>query len=451
MMWKTARLGDLCTKVGSGATPRGGKESYKDSGITLIRSQNVYNNRFVKEGLAFIDDEQATGLANVEIEPDDVLLNITGDSVARVCQVPSEVLPARVNQHVAIVRPDPGRLNPGYLRYWLVSPRTQAIMLSLASAGATRKALTKGMIEGFEIPLPKIETQRRIAHILGTLDDKIELNRRMNRTLETIARTIFKSWFVDFLPVRAKIAARTQTGDPVHVKAEGHEPVGMDPETAALFPDSFQGSPLGKIPTGWEVETLGDLCEKPQYGYTQSAKEEPVGPHFLRIKDINKQPWIEWESVPYCEIDDVTYEKHRLGLGDIVIARIADPGHAAYIEQDANAVFASYLIRFRLLDHRYGRYIQYWQKSEQYWDLVYARRSGSTRGNLNAKALSGFPVLVPPPLLTELFSQAVSPLRRRLVANTAGAACLARVRDELLPRLLTGELLTERSEVEDRE
>jgi len=179
--WATSKLGKLCTKIGSGATPRGGKASYKACGISLIRSQNVYNNRFTKGGLAFIDKDQAAGLSNAEVEPNDVLLNITGDSVARACQVPDSMLPARVNQHVAIVRPDPERLDPGYLRYWLVSPRTQAVMLGLASAGATRKALTKGMIEGFEISLPKIETQRRIAHILGTLDDKIELNRRIGR------------------------------------------------------------------------------------------------------------------------------------------------------------------------------------------------------------------------------------------------------------------------------
>jgi len=243
--WVTSKLGNLCTKIGSGATPRGGKEVYKENGISLIRSQNVYNNRFTKEGLAFIDDEQAAGLSNVEVETNDVLLNITGDSVARACQVPDSVLPARVNQHVAIVRPDQERLDPGYLRYWLVSPRTQGVMLGLASAGATRKALTKSMIEEFQIPLPKIGTQQRIAYILGTLDDKIELNRRMNRTLEAITRAIFKSWFIDF--------------DPVHAKAEGREPVGMDPETAALFPDSFQDSPLGQIPKGWKVGNLDSL------------------------------------------------------------------------------------------------------------------------------------------------------------------------------------------------
>ena len=120
--WVLLRLGDVCTKIGSGATPRGGKEVYlKDGPFALIRSQNVYNNRFNCDGLAFINHQQATELNNVEVFADDVLLNITGDSVARACQVKSDVLPARVNQHVAIIRPDPNKLSPRFLRYFLVS------------------------------------------------------------------------------------------------------------------------------------------------------------------------------------------------------------------------------------------------------------------------------------------------------------------------------------------
>jgi type I restriction enzyme S subunit len=192
------RLGNVCRKIGSGATPRGGSDTYLESGpFSLIRSQNVYNNRFTNDGLAFISNDQADDLSNVEVSAGDVLLNITGDSVARCCQAPKEVLPARVNQHVAIIRPDSEELDPTFLRYFLVSPQMQDHMLMLAGAGATRNALTKGMIENFDVPKPKISEQRAIASVLGALDDKIELNRRMNETLEALAQTLFKSWFVD--------------------------------------------------------------------------------------------------------------------------------------------------------------------------------------------------------------------------------------------------------------
>ncbi|MBS0382282.1 MAG: restriction endonuclease subunit S, partial [Proteobacteria bacterium] len=124
------RLGAVCKKIGSGATPRGGNSVYLDKGeVALIRSQNVYNDGFRREGLVYLTDKHAAELANVEVEVDDVLLNITGDSVARSCQVASDVLPARVNQHVAIIRPDPKVLWPRFLRYVLVSSSMQAEML----------------------------------------------------------------------------------------------------------------------------------------------------------------------------------------------------------------------------------------------------------------------------------------------------------------------------------
>src|SRR5438132_14320480 len=142
--WAQIRLGDVCTKIGSGATPLGGASVYLDAGeVALIRSQNVYNDGFHHNGLTYITTEHAEELSNVEVRRGDVLLNITGDSVARCCQVDPAILPARVNQHVAIVRPDPDKLNPRFLRYSLVSPAMQQRLLSWAASGGTRNALTK--------------------------------------------------------------------------------------------------------------------------------------------------------------------------------------------------------------------------------------------------------------------------------------------------------------------
>ena len=246
--WQITTLGNVCSKIGSGATPRGGIKVYQNEGeISLIRSQNVYNTGFVREGLPYISLKHAEQLSNVEVMSNDVLLNITGDSVARCCQVVDDVLPARVNQHVAIIRPDSETLDPRFLRYYLVSPGMQSQMLSWAGSGGTRNALTKGMIESFKISVPEdIKEQHAIAHILGSLDDKIELNRKMNETLEAMARAVFKSWFVDFDPVRAK--------------AEGRD-TGLPKEIADLFPDSFQDSELGEIPKGWEIKSLDRIAD----------------------------------------------------------------------------------------------------------------------------------------------------------------------------------------------
>ena len=160
--WPQIPLGDHTSKIGSGATPRGGEEVYKVSGISLIRSMNVRDGAFLKDGLAFIDDEQAAQLEGVVVEADDVLLNITGASVARVCRAPADVLPARVNQHVAIIRPT-ATLNSLFLEQCLLSPAVKERLLTMARAGATREAITKTAIEQFKVIRPPLELQNQFA------------------------------------------------------------------------------------------------------------------------------------------------------------------------------------------------------------------------------------------------------------------------------------------------
>lgn len=194
--WKERKLGTLSTKIGSGATPRGGSNSYRNDGISLIRSQNILDFKFSFDGLAFIDNEQADDLKNVILEQNDVLLNITGDSVARCCIVPDGVLPARVNQHVSIIRVKPDKADYRYIFYSLQVLKEE--LLSQAEIGATRRALTKGMIEDLEILLPTLPEQKAIASVLSSLDDKIDLLHRQNKTLEAMAETLFRQWFVEF-------------------------------------------------------------------------------------------------------------------------------------------------------------------------------------------------------------------------------------------------------------
>ena len=160
--WTQVPIGDHASKIGSGATPRGGEESYKGAGITLIRSMNVRDGVFLRDGLAFIDDEQAAQLEGVVVEADDVMLNITGASVARVCRAPANVLPARVNQHVAIIRPT-ATFNPHFLEQCLLSPSVKERLLKIARAGATREAITKSAIEQFRVIRPPREAQDQFA------------------------------------------------------------------------------------------------------------------------------------------------------------------------------------------------------------------------------------------------------------------------------------------------
>ena len=224
MKWDYKPLSEVTVKIGSGSTPRGGDSVYVKSGTALIRSQNIYNSEFTPSGLVYINDQTAEKMRGVTVLSNDVLLNITGDSVARCSIVNDSYLPARVNQHVAIIRADQETLSSDFLMFYLVSPYMQAKLLSWAGTGGTRKALTKGMIENFEVPVPPIEVQLDIVNILKTYNDLIENNRRRIQLLEESARLLYQEWFV-------------------HLRFPGHEHVKV----------------VDGVPEGWSKEPLENL------------------------------------------------------------------------------------------------------------------------------------------------------------------------------------------------
>ena len=432
---ETVQLRDVCVKIGSGATPRGGKEAYKGGATSLIRSQNIYNEGFHRDGLVYIDDDQSAELRNVEVKPNDVLLNITGDSVARCCQVAEDVLPARVNQHVAIIRPQPKSLDARFLRYVLVSHEYQSRLLALASAGATRPALTKSMIEELDIPSPPLAEQKAIAAVLGALDDKIELNRRMNATLEAMARALFQSWFVDFDPVRAKL--------------DGRPPAALDPATAALFPDSFQESETGHIPKGWEVKTLSDLTSLITKGTTPTqddmtgATDSDAQINYVRVNSIDEDGSVLGDKL--TKIPESVHEgvlKRSILIANDVLYTIAGTiGRIALAEDwllPANTNQAVAIIRpepeippgFLMLTMGHEVF-----REELHNNIVHA-----VQANLSLGMLSKARVVVPPPAVLPQLFRPIDALLSQISANRAQSRTLATIRDTLLPKLLSGEL-----------
>ena len=172
--WMEKRLGEVCAKIGSGATPRGGRSSYCATGVSLIRSMNVYDHAFEYKDLAHISNDQANELDNVTIENQDVLINITGASVARCCVVPNDVLPARVNQHVAILRiGNRTVLESEFLCYSLITPANKHLLLGIGEAGSTRQALTKSDLSNFVIQIPPIKLQREIIQKVSELSYRV--------------------------------------------------------------------------------------------------------------------------------------------------------------------------------------------------------------------------------------------------------------------------------------
>jgi type I restriction enzyme S subunit len=294
--WPTKRLRDITSKIGSGATPRGGKESYLSSGISLIRSLNVYDFKFEKADLAFISDEQAADLSNVAVQRDDILLNITGASVARCCLTDPRYLPARVNQHVAIVRVRPEAADARFVLYCINSPHFKSRLLSLAQGGATREALTKTTIEDFEVLQPSLPVQRRIAGMLSAYDDLIENSQRRIKILEEMARRLYREWFV-------------------HFRFPGHE-------SCRLVESS-----LGEIPEGWEVRRLDEVCRSIQDGDWIETKDQGGEDYrLLQISNVGVGEFIETGNFRY--VTQETFSRLRCNEivpGDLLVARMPTP------------------------------------------------------------------------------------------------------------------------------
>lgn len=397
MEWKEVRLGDVCSKIGSGATPSGGKEAYKGGDYHLIRSQNVLDFAFSKDGLASINDEQANKLKNVEVIQGDVLLNITGDSVARCCIVPSEILPARVNQHVAIIRPRKEELDNHYLLYYLQHYKRQ--LLQIASAGATRNAITKAMIENLILPCPKsLDDQRRIASILSSLDRKIELNNKINADLEEMAQAIFKNWFVDFEP----------------------------------FKDGkFVDSELGMVPEGWKVGTLADIAEI-------TMGQSPAG----NSLNENREGMIFYQGSSdfgfrFPSIRVFTTEPKRLAVANSVLFSVRAPVGDINVAKEECCIGRG----VASIKSKYGHdsYLFYTMKSlRKLFDSFDGE--GTVFGSINKKTLSAIQILLPSDGIVEQFNNIASSFDDRIRSLSDENSRLSLLRDTLLPRLMSGEL-----------
>ena len=383
------KLGDICTKIGSGATPRGGKDAYCDKGITLIRSQNVLDFSFSDNGLAFINEEQAAKLNNVEILSGDVLLNITGDSVARACVMDDSFLPARVNQHVAIVRGKNDVVINRYLLYFLQWQKSH--LLQLASGGATRNALTKGMIEQLEIELPSLKQQKNIVAILGSLDNKISLNRKINDNLEQQARLALNHWI------------------------EEHS-------------EEYEMLPLS------DVATVNDNTYSPKeqwpfvnYLDTSSITDGTLAEIQYIVPSVDKLPSRARRKIIANDVvfSTVRPNQHHFGIiKNSVPNMLASTGFA--VIQSKVKEICNELIYLRLTENSFIEAMQ--QLAEQ---------STSTFPSIKPSDL--YQCEIPYPIddrLTEIFESIFS----IIAANQKENATLSQLRDMLLPKLMRGEI-----------
>lgn len=411
MSLEQVRLGDVCFKIGSGSTPKGGATVYVEKGTTFIRSQNVYNLNFDYSGLVWINDDAAKKLNGVTIEENDVLLNITGDSVARTCVVPNDALPARVNQHVAIVRPNAKVLNPFYLNYYLASPYMQAFMLGLAvGKGASRNAMTKDMISNFEIPCPPIDVQEKIVQILQPYDDLIKNNQKQIKLLEEMAQRLYKEWFVDL-----------------------------------RFP-GYEDTPIvDGVPEGWRKYPLREVFDYVRgKSYTSAELSDTEGVLMANLKNIrafggyNRNQEKHFTG-KYKENQTVVAGDLVMGVTDMTQERRL-VGHVALIpEMDEQMTFSMDLIK--LIPKLVSTYYLYSTMFfGEYSKKISLLANGTNVLHLKPDAMMTMEMTIPDTNTLKLFDSAVEPILKRIEILQNQCNCASEARDRLLPKLMSGEL-----------
>ena len=388
------KLRDICTKIGSGATPKGGKEAYIDGGISLIRSQNVLDFAFSYEGLVYISEEQAAKLGNVEIGFQDVLINITGDSVARACIVDDEVLPARVNQHVLIIRTDKEKALSSYVLYFL--QLNKPYLLQLAASGATRNALTKKMIEELEINVPELGQQRKIVSLLEDIQEKIKLNNKINKNLQQQAAAIYKSWFVNYAPF------------------------------GGIAPKEWDEAKLE------ELTTLVSRGITPKYSDTSDQKvinQKCIRNHMIDI------------SLARTHIPKAINEKW-LRFGDLLINSTGEGtlGRAAQVWfQPQNLTVDSHVTIVRPAKENLIFYIGLWGTlHEKEIESLHTGSTGQTE--LPRDRIKMMELLLPDNETLDRFNAVIAPMATAIVSNQRENQKLAVLRDTLFPKLISGEL-----------
>ncbi|WP_432740886.1 restriction endonuclease subunit S [Methylobacter sp. G7] len=453
--WPVVRLGDFCAKVGSGSTPNGGANVYIEQGdICLIRSQNVHNDGFKPNGLVYITQESADKLKNVVVEENDILLNITGDSVARVCLAKNEYIPARVNQHVAIIRPDPEKFDSRYLRYLLVSPTVQDLLLSIASIGATRNALTKGMIESLEVCKPPISIQKSIADNLEILDLKIDINTQTNQTLEAIAQAVFKSWFVDFEPVKAKMAVLEAGGTAeeaecvaicaisgkdkaalIRLQTEQPDAYAELAQTAALFPVAMQDSELGEIPEGWNTQDFSKFAQNVR----ESIKAENTKDHeiYIGLEHIDR---ISLTLRRWGSGGDIGSNKSAFIKGDVLFGKLRPYFHKVSIAP-INGICSTDILVIRPKRSFYSAFVILQTFSPNFVEHANLRSTGTRMPRASWNDMANYVIASPNNDDVFLkFNKRINPLLNSLSVINSESITLAELRDNLLPKLLSGEI-----------
>lgn len=399
--WKKIKLGEICNKIGSGSTPKGGRDVYLNAGIPIIRSQNVLNGFLDLNDVAYISDEQHGKMKGTWVHPNDILLNITGASIGRSCVVPATVKTANVNQHVCIIRLNE-YADACYVCNLILSKDVQK-QIELLSVGGGRQGLNFQQIASFSFLLPPLEEQKKIAATLSVWDSAIEKMEKLIDAKEDQKKSLI--WKL------------IESNDNRKIK-------------------------LGKVVVDknkWRKSKLSDVASGFDYGMNAAAKEYDGKNKYIRITDIDEVSHM-FNSIdlvsPNAELED----KYRVNEGDILFARTGASTGKSYLydKNDGILYFAGFLIRVHVLkDNPFFIYIQTLSSKYQNWLKKMSMRSGQP--GVNAEEYKNLPVLVPTLPEQNAITEVLSAAEKELSLLKQQLENYKKQKQGLMQKLLTGE------------
>lgn len=418
--WQQKRLDEVCKLVTDG-THDSPKET--ENGFPLVTGKSIKGRNIDFSSAYNISrEDHLKVIARSKAERHDLLFANIGNSIGDLVRVNTDRDFSIKN--LALFKPDLGVVHPRYLEYYFFSTRVQSYIKN-STRGSAQPFIGLASLRAFPVAVPPMEEQKYIAKLLGDIDDKISINTETNQTLEQMAQAIFKSWFVDFDPVKAKM--------------NGEQPEGMDAAAAALFPDKLVESELGLIPEGWEIKPIKDLCSKVQNGGTPKRSESSYW-------DDGDIPWLTSGEVRQSIITSVENRITQLGLdkssakwvpelSTLVALYGATAGEVSLtsIPLTTNQAVCALMPK---KEHQWYNYLQLKSRVAE----LAGKAVGSAQQNISKGLVESTEVLSVPESLLEAFNAQVENLFKLRICNLQESVELANLRDTLLPKLLSGEI-----------
>lgn len=405
-------------------------------GYGFLSFKDVLDNYFVPDTLSGLVNSTPAERESCSVQQGDVFLTRTSETMEDLgmsCVALRDYPEATFNGFTKRLRPKTDLVVPEYAAYFFRGPRFRQAVTAMSSP-STRASLNNEMIGRLSISLPPRGIQERIGTILKSLDDKIELNRRTNETLEAMTRRLFRSWFVDFDPVRAKATVRAEHPNWSKAKVSRAALPTLAPEIAELFPDGFENSTLGPIPKGWAAGSIGDIGDNPRRG----AKPDEIDPG---------TPYIALEHMPrrcialsdWGHADDVVSGKFRFKKGEILFGKLRPYFHKVGIPTIDGVCSTDVLVIVPNESHWFSVLLGH-VSSDEMIAHTDSSSTGTKMPRTNWGEIARFEIAVPTTEIATLATQQVAKLVDRIHANIYESRNLARARDRLIPRLLSGDL-----------